>query len=349
MRFIITAPSQPHVAAIAKSIYETLKDFCSEGDMKFLTLPDFYDNCSYFERRITKFGIKNFERNYNKNLTAELENFCENFKPDFILVLNGTNIPVTIQKHLAQYKIFLWLWDTVKTYPRLQNFVNCADKVFCFEYDDIKYLREKYQIDAQYLPLGADEKIFSPNENLARDIDISFIGTASKSRINILEKICTRAIQENWAVKIGGLFYDTKHFWKKYLFDFKNSALAKFLDNRYFNPNEAANLYRRSKICLNMNTVQHKSLSPRTFEICATKSFQLMNSGQNSQGLMNLETDLATFDSMEDLLEKISFYLANDDLREKIALAGYNSVMKNCTLKKSVEKILAQSARLKND
>ena len=341
MKILVTAPSQPQVAAIAKSIFNEMKNFCAEDDMKFLTLPDFYDSCSYFERRISKLGFKNFERNYNQNLILEIEKICANFKPDFILVLNGMNIPVQIQKFLAQYKIILWLWDSMKNNPRLQNFVNCADKIFCFEYDDIKYLREKYKLDAQYLPLGADTKIFSPAENLPRDIDISFIGTASKLRIKMLEKICERAIKANWAVKIGGHFYDAKHFWKKYLFGLKNSAFAKFLDNRYYSPNEAADLYRRSKICLNINTVQHKSLSPRTFEICATKSFQLMNGGQNSNGLMNLETDLATFNGADDLLEKIEFYLAHDELREKIALAGYNSVMKNCTLKKSIEKIWA--------
>lgn len=347
MRFIVTAPSQPQVAAIAKSIHGELKNFCAEDDMKFLTLPDFYDNCSYFERRISKLGFKNFERNYNKNLILELEKLCENFQPDFILVLNGLNIPIAIQKFLARYKIILWLWDSVKNYPRLQNFVNCAAEIFCFEYDDVEYLQEKYNLAAQYLPLGADTKIFSPKENLPRDIDVSFIGTASKLRIKLLEKICERALAENWRVQIGGHFYDAKHFWKKYLFGVKNSALAKFLDNRYYSPNEAANLYRRSKICLNINTVQHKSLSPRTFEICATKSFQLMNDGQNSCGLMNLEKDLATFDSAEDLIEKISFYLANENLREEIAQSGYNSVLKNCTLKKSVEKIL--NCEAKND
>ena len=346
MRFIITAPGQPQVAAIANSIYEEIKNFCSEDDMKFLTLPDFYDNCSYFERRISKIGFKNFERTYTQNLIFNLKQTCKDFQPDFILVLNGLNVPLEVQKFLSQYKIILWLWDSMKNAPRLENFVNCASKIFCFEYDDIKYLNEKYNLDAQYLPLGADTKIFSPVENMTRDIDISFIGTASKLRIKLLEKVCEHALKENWSVKIGGHFYDSKHFWKKYLFGLKNSALAKFLDNRYYSPDEAANLYRRSKICLNINTVQHKSLSPRTFEICATKSFQLMNAGQKSNGLMNLETDIATFDGTEDLIEKISFYLANDDLREKIASAGYNSVMKNCTLKNSVEKIFT---RFEND
>ena len=62
---------------------------------------------------------------------------------------------------------------------------------------------------------------------------------------------------------------------------------------------------------------------------------------------MNLETDLATFDGAEDLVEKVEYYLANDELREKIALAGYNAVIKNCTMKKSVEKLFAESEILR--
>ena len=89
MKFIIIAPSQPQVAAIANSIFDTLKNFCAEDDMKFFTLPDFYDDGNYFERRISKLGFKKFERNYNENLILELEKLCEDFKPDFILVLDG--------------------------------------------------------------------------------------------------------------------------------------------------------------------------------------------------------------------------------------------------------------------
>ena len=69
-----------------------------------------------------------------------------------------------------------------------------------------------------------------------------------------------------------------------------------------------------------------------------------MNGGQASHGLLNLETDLVTFDGVEDLLAKIEFYLAHDELREKIARAGYESTIKNCTLEKSVAKLCAASA-----
>ena len=341
MKILVMTPTNKQLLPIVDSVIKVLKNLGEKYEIDTLPLNIFYLNCSYFQRKLYKLGYKAAENKYEKNIVAELQEKCNQFQPDFILVLNGTNVSVPVQKFLSNYKTILWLWDSYKRDNLLSSFVNLATEIFCFEYEDIEFLAQK-NIFAHYLPLGADSEIYCPRE-CKRDIDISFVGTASKERIALLDKVCERALQENWTVKIGGPFYDTKHFWKKYLFKYRRAHLEKFLANRLFLPSELADLYNRSKICLNINTTIHHSLSPRTFEICATKSFQLMNSGQNSHGLMNLETDLATFDGADDLLEKIKCFLENDELREKIALAGYNSVMKNCTLKKSVEKLLAES------
>ena len=340
MRMLVITPTMPQLLPTVESVLDVLKSF--EGyEIDTYATNIFYLNCSYFQRRLYKLGYKNAEIKYEQNNVAELDKKCRQFQPECIFVLNGENISVPVQKFLAEKKTVLWMWDSFRYNNLLGNFVNFAAEVFCFEYSDLEFLAKK-NISAHYLPLGVDTKIYFPAE-CERDIDISFVGTPSKERIAILNQVCERALQKNWKVKIGGPFYDTKHFWKKFLFKYRRASLQKFLDNRLFISSELAELYRRSKICLNINTAIHKSLSPRTFEICATKSFQLMNSGQNSHGLMNLDTDLATFDGTEDLLEKIQFYLENETLRNKIALAGYNSVMRNCTLQKLLENLIAKS------
>jgi len=344
MRILVIAPDTEQLRPFSNSIFNEMKNF-GGAEIEMVAMNIFYLNCSYFQRRLYKLGYRADEIAYDKKIIDELEKRCAEFKPDCVLILNGTHVPTAVQKFLTRYKIIAWLWDSFRRGPGLISTVNLADEIFCFEYEDLKFLAEKGKL-AHYLPLGADDKIYFPRE-VERDIDISFVGLASKERLELLNKICERALQKNWNVKIGGIFYDKKHFWKKYIFRYRQEYLAKFIDNRIFSSKEVAELYCRSKICLNINTKIHHSLSPRTFEICATKSFQLMNSGQNSHGLMNLETDLATFDGAEDLLEKIEFYLANDELREKIALAGYDSVIKNCTMKKSVEKLFAESEILR--
>ena len=344
MKILLIAPDTEQLRSFSNSILNEMKNL-GVCEIEPVAMNIFYLSCSYFQRRLYKLGYRADEIAYDKKIIDDLEKRCAEFQPDCVLILNGTHVPAAVQKFLTRYKIIAWIWDSFRRGSGLISIVNFADEIFCFEYEDLKFLAEKGKL-AHYLPLGADDKIYFPRA-VERDIDISFVGIASKERLNFLNKVCERALQKKWNVKIGRIFYDKKHFWKKYIFRYRQEYLAKFIDNRIFSSKEVADLYCRSKICVNINTKIHHSLSPRTFEICATKSFQLMNSGQNSHGLMNLETDLATFDGAEDLVEKVEYYLANDELREKIALAGYNSVIKNCTIKKSVEKLFAESEILR--
>lgn len=342
MRFLITTPGDTQVQAIAGAVFDELKNNLTGAEIELVPIYDFHLKATYFERRISKLGLKNYKRIYHEKLTAEFMAKCRQFEPDFILVLGGVVDFDQMLEFLSQYKVILWLWDSYRRFSGLIRLVKISSEVFCFEYEDVADLRENFNISSRYLPLGANEKIYCPAE-CERDVDISFVGAPRRERVKILEKVCARAEQKNWSVKIVGPFLQERHFYKKIFFRFKNSHLVKCVDRDYTAPTETADLYRRSKICLNINTVEHHSLSPRTFEICATKSFQLMNGGQAAHGLMNLETDLVTFDDVEDLLAKIEFYLAHDELREKIAAAGYESTMKNCTLTKSVAKLLADS------
>ena len=48
--------------------------------------------------------------------------------------------------------------------------------------------------------------------------------------------------------------------------------------------------------------------------------------------------EIEIFNSEEELIEKIRFYLNNDSARKKIAKAGYNRVMKDYTLTSQLDK-----------
>lgn len=95
------------------------------------------------------------------------------------------------------------------------------------------------------------------------------------------------------------------------------------LNNYNIPPEKTADVYRRSKIVLNINKSIHKSISPRTFEILATNSFQLMNSGQESNNTLNLMKDLVLFKTEDDLIAKINYYLSHENERKEIAQNGF--------------------------
>ncbi|MFC2315263.1 MAG: glycosyltransferase [Selenomonas massiliensis] len=77
---------------------------------------------------------------------------------------------------------------------------------------------------------------------------------------------------------------------------------------------------------LNINNDVHQSVSPRTFEILATRTFQLMNGGQQSNGTLDFDRDLVQYEDVDDLIRKIDYYLQHDDAREQIAERGMKSV-----------------------
>ena len=104
-------------------------------------------------------------------------------------------------------------------------------------------------------------------------------------------------------------------------------------------PEKAAELYARSKICLNIHLPAHKGVNPRTFEIMATGSFQLIDKREDYAGLVP-EQDMAVFRSTEELIEKISYYLAHEDERERIAAHGHAAVLGRYSMEASLNRIL---------
>ena len=87
----------------------------------------------------------------------------------------------------------------------------------------------------------------------------------------------------------------------------KHPHLFPVLMNQALSPEEVAQIYRRSKIVLNINNNVHRSVSPRTFEILATQTFQLMNSGQQSNGTLDFDRDLVQYDDVDDLIRDVGF------------------------------------------
>ena len=340
MRYLLMArPPFGETSRPSEFAVHAAEELISMGnEVKIFTFVEFYLNCSYIERKLYKLGFKYLENKYDKSMLQKLQDTCESFNPECVIILTGLGMSESMIKFLSRYKIILRLWDSVQRFTDLENFMPYVNEICCFEYDDVEYLTKKYNIPARYVPLGADYKVYYPVEK-TRDIDILFVGSPYKNRIYLLEKICKRAYQNNWTIKIGGPWYDANHFWKKYQFNHRYKYLSKYVENRYFDVNELSDLYCRSKICLNINEVKHKSLSPRTFEICATNSFQIMNSGQAAHGYLDLQKDLVLYTDEDDLLKKIEYYLENENERKVIAKSGYESTIKRCTLQKIVQEV----------
>ena len=294
--------------------------------------------CSYYKKKMDKLGLKGSRIRYERNWKENLNKLVDEFSPDLVLFVN-TPKDVMAPNDLAYVRdrchTACWFVDGISERPEVLGYLPYFEKIFLFEECDVSYL-ENMGIKATYLPVGYSEA-FSKLDN-PRDTDIVFIGSPFANRLKILETVAKEAERRSWNLKIIGPFYDEKYPWKKIFFQRKWRHICKFLENRTVSPVEAALMYSCTKVCLNIHAERHKSPNPRSFEIMATESFLLMDEREYWGSLSN--EDCATYATAADLLDKIGYYLENEELRVKIARHGYNTVTGKLSMRNMLQRIV---------
>ena len=178
----------------------------------------------------------------------------------------------------------------------------------------VKYIVEKGT--PLYKEYGGNEKIYK-NTNEKKVYDVSFIGASYGIRGKYI-----KFLQENH-INV----YTKGSGW----------------ENGFAEDNEMIEIFNKSKIVLGFSTVGKNDdifiLKGRDFEVPLTGSFYLTGYHDELNEYFDIGKDIETYTSKEDLLEKIKYYLENDEKREKIATNGYKKCLEQYTAKKSYEKV----------
>lgn len=341
VRFIVTGPLYYNYSS---STVQALEELGHE--VLFFPMKEFYKYCSYFQRKLYKLGNRSLRDKWELKWENQFLEFCErNYATDSqILVLTGGMVSTRLLEKMDAYNKILLMWDSVKrSNDDLLNTLKFYDARFVFEHRDVEYVQGKCGVSSIYLPLGFDADIYYPRENL-KDIDISFIGTLNADRLAFINRVAVFAQQNGLKLYVAGKWYEDKYFWKERKFKRDYPELYRCIDNRWLLPKEVAEVYCKSKICLNINQAMHKSVSPRTFEIAATKSFQVINRGQEYLGMLAPGCDFIEYEDVDDLLDIMQYYLNNDQRREAIAESGYKQVEKQWSITAITKKMLQYSS-----
>lgn len=101
-------------------------------------------------------------------------------------------------------------------------------------------------------------------------------------------------------------------------------------------------VFRQSKINLNctMRSIQ-TGIPQRIWDVLACRGFLITNNQPEIHEYFTVGKHLETYDSDEELLEKINYYLTHDDEREKIANAGYEEVVAKHDILQRIISIIA--------
>lgn len=275
----------------------------------------------------------------------------ENELPDIVFFINVNflheyiNVSDLLElKRLNIMTIACYL-DSIKRCENIPQHFGEYSRIYVFEKNDIEYMRIKYGITPLYMPIGVAEEVYSVNKKKKYKYDICFVGNSSNNRLTILEQVAHYAFVNDLRFIVYGSFWEESCFIKtlieKIKFRIRFKYLYKYITNRSISPQEVAELYAQSKISLNIHIPIHNGVNPRTFEILANGNFELCDDRTDLAefGLVD-GVHLACFNSADDCVEKIKYYLMKDGLRETIGANGEKLVNNKFTIKKIVLKCM---------
>ncbi len=265
-----------------------------------------------------------------KKINDELIRKCNEEKPEVLFLYRATHIwPTTIAKIKNQKcKIFIYNNDDPFNsklpsyiYRFFKKSLSLADWIFSY--------REKNITDYQKLGYSNCSLLLSnyiktqnyPIDNMSKDYDVIFIGHFENDGRD--EKILTLAKQANLKVGLWGLDWEASSLFEQIRECVENEIKPLYGEDY----NQTIN---RSKIALVfLSKINNDGYTRRCFEIPATKTFMLCERQQEVQALFHEGIEADYFTTSEELLNKILYYIDNEDKRKKVAEAGYERLIQD--------------------
>lgn len=256
-------------------------------------------------------------------INKELKKIIQNSGYDLFLVVRGEHIfSETIEfakKHIP--KVVNWNSDDLFNKLNSSKHVIRAFDKFDTHFSPRPHLKEEYLSKGAksfeplywYYRIGLlyPEPDFSSH---TYENEVSFVGSWSKRR----EEFLTPLVDEKLALYGWG--------WKKKM---DTNAFTKWDFNNSIRIDDMMKIMSKSKINLNILTIENRdSNNFRNYEIPASGGFQMSERSDFISELFEEDKEIVCFESKEELKSKCDFYLKNDSIREKIALAGYNRLVK---------------------
>jgi len=296
-----------------------------------------------------------------EKMNQELLKIVSLENPDLVFFFEGGVKRDTVKKITnSKAKTLIWMTDDhwqfeiySKHYAFDYSFVVTTDSQAPAKYHRIGY---KNVIHSQW---ACNHFLYKPL-SLPKIYDVTFVGAPHGNRRKIINKIkkaginiqCwgsgwpnSRVSQEEM-IKIFSQSKINLNFTKSSGVLWQELGLVFMRRNpdRSFalrNPNEW--LDRIKAIPASLWSHQIKG---RNFEIPGCRTFLLTEYADNLKDYYEIGKEIDCFTSISELIEKIKYYLANDDKRERIAQAGYVRTLKDHTFENRFHKIF-QTVSLK--
>ena len=283
------------------NFYYTLKNMPNIGIIRF----DFYEIYSKYGKDYANRMIKE---------VALLEGADK-----ILFLLYKDHIDYSIMRDISDnYPIetIIWLFDDDKRYPYTIELTKQFNKV-------VTTIKNRH---ISRLEKGFNSSLaqFAANHYLYRDFDLNkiydvvFIGQNFGNREMYVNYLKSNGIN---VLAFGGGWSDGR-----------------------VTQSEMIEIFNKAKIVLNFSSsaghAELKYLKGRIFEIPATGNFLLTEECEELEDYFEVGKELERFSTKEEMLEKVKYYLSNNEKRKQIAQNGKKKVLEKYTFERYLGEIL---------
>jgi len=214
-----------------------------------------------------------------------------------LLVNYSTDNPFNAAASSPCVRASLPVWDVYAT-PRAHT---------------IPQLKEHCKGLVVYLPFGYDPDLHFPEPGGTFDSDLVFIGVCDRDRVETLRFL---AGKKELRLKLfgGGRRYRLISELRR-----RHGGIVTGKDYRL--------ALGRSRLALSLNRRANADKHVmRTFEVPACGAFLLAERTDDQRAMFDEDREAVFFNGLDELWDKVKYYLAHEDERQRIALAGHRRV-----------------------
>lgn len=265
--------------------------------------------------RLLELAMTDFRWLRSTPTERSLLNAVREFRPDMILVLLGNyTTPSTIHKvrEITGAPVACWCQDHLGTLGRQYIIGSKFDYVFAKDQAMVDLFRRFTNItEVHYLPEACNPKVHRPviptDEDAARfGCDLTTAATLYYFRAEILESL------SDLDLRIWGSvprFYD--------------GPLRRFCTGNAVYMRDKAACFTAAKIVINtLHPMEFGGLNARVFEVAGCGGFQLITHSDAVARHFEPRKEIETFRDLNELREKVRYYLDHESERRAIAEAG---------------------------
>jgi hypothetical protein len=252
---------------------------------------------------------------------------CSPYHPEFLRSLRILKVLRTSDGPLSAYDrdfAYLHAHDLVLYHsPAYSRDMRMAEKLaYCGAKES--HLWPLALFDAMHDPAKDEDAVFSG----VRDIELLFIGALFPNKMPLLASVKKTFGRRCRLHGLAG--------WKKNLYFNVKYGFPGWVSPIRFE--QYVPLYQRTKIGVNVhNRGKYTVGGFRLFELPGNGVMQISDGGEYLEEFFKVGEEIESYENAEELIDKVKYYLAHDEARERIARAGYRRVMRDHRIRRRMQ------------